>query len=62
MTVLFDAGDAIKGDKVIAKARKSSKMKLINYTSSHKGIEYILTGSVFCVIDKAIKSVREKTE
>ena len=51
MTVYYDKGDAIKGERVSCQARKLKHKKLIPMTGAHRGTRIILDGNVFCVIE-----------
>ena len=56
----YDQGDAIKGEKIIAKGRRFSDPKAIEFSSRHHGTQYTITRGGFCVIDRPVKSVRER--
>jgi len=51
-------GDALRADKVIARARSVGKPRLIVLSSSHRGREVILEDSVYCVIDKRLRALQ----
>jgi hypothetical protein len=42
MTVLYDVGDGIKGEKISCEFRKASKSTVIRKTSGHKLYVYLL--------------------
>ncbi|MCR4335324.1 MAG: hypothetical protein NUV57_02185 [archaeon] len=52
MTILYEVGDAIKGDLIVAEARKIKKPKIIVKTGRHKSQQIILEENVFCVVRK----------
>ena len=60
MTKYFQKGDALVGDKIIARARKVVDRKLVHHTGKDKALGFALVGSAYCVIDRPIRSVREK--
>lgn len=55
-----NAGDALRGEKVTAKARHVGKPRLIVLSSSHKGSQIILRDSVYCVIDTPLRAIQHK--
>ncbi|MCR4369438.1 MAG: hypothetical protein NUV67_06040 [archaeon] len=52
MTTLFEVGDSVKGDLVLAQARKIKRPQVIVATGRHKAQRVILEENVFCVIRK----------
>ncbi len=60
MVTLFNKGDGIKGEKITVQCRKPNFGKRpISGTSRHKLQRGSLEGSVYCVIDKPIRSKKE---
>lgn len=53
-------GNVIRGDKLILTAQKISDVQLINRTGRHRARLVTGTRNAECVIDRAIKTVREK--
>lgn len=62
MTILHEMGDGIKGDKITVQCRDYHFGKPIEGTSSHKLQRGSLEGTVYCVIDKPIRSLRKKVQ
>ena len=63
VTTLYDKGDGIKGDKITVQCRDPHFNKPpIKGTSSHKLQRGSLEGTVYCVIDKPIRSLRKKVQ
>ena len=60
MATYYGYGDAIKGERIVARTRKIGKSKLIQYSGQHKGTELKLEKEAFCVIDREIQPVRNK--
>lgn len=60
MTTLFDAGDAIRGNRVAINARRISNPKLVNQSGDHKASAIIARDNVYCVIEMPL-SVRLKS-
>ena len=58
MTIYTKKGDAIKGDKIIAEARKMSKVVVIAKSRRHKSQKIVLRDNALCVIDKRIRSLK----
>jgi len=53
-------GDALRADKVIARARSIDKPRLIVLSGEHRGREVILRDSVYCVIDRPLRALQLK--
>jgi hypothetical protein len=53
-------GDALRAEKVIAKARRISKPKVIMLSGRHQGQQVTLTDSVYCVIDIPLRAIQHK--
>jgi hypothetical protein len=53
-------GDALRAEKVIAKARKIGKPKVIMLSGRHQGQQVTLTDSVYCVIDIPLRAIQHK--
>jgi len=60
--IYFNEGDALRGHKIIAKARKVSKTRLIHASGAHKSTEIDLIDNAYCVIDRELESVRKPKE
>ena len=54
------AGDALRAEKVIAKARRVSKPKVIMLSGRHQGQQVTLTDSVYCVIGIPLRAIQHK--
>lgn len=53
MTVLMEAGDKIRGDRIICQYRKDKSVAIIPLTSSHRGIRRVIEGMpAEAIIDK----------
>jgi hypothetical protein len=52
MPIYTKIGDTIKGDKILAEARKISKVKVITKSGRHKAQKTVLRDNAICVIDK----------
>ena len=48
-------GDAIAGERVIAQARETRKLRVVPGTSKHQLQEVVLKRNVLCVIDKSFR-------
>lgn len=57
MNTYTNKGDTIKGDRVIAEARKIHTARIINKSGRHKAQQIILKDNVKCVIDKELKHI-----
>ncbi|MFH1586536.1 MAG: hypothetical protein ABID38_01615 [Candidatus Diapherotrites archaeon] len=60
MKIYYEEGDAIKGDKIVAEARKISKPKVIIGTARHKAQQIILWENALCFIRKRLRFHSEK--
>ncbi len=58
MTILFEHGDGIVGERIVYVARKRSGERLIVRTGAHRGISGILYDAK-CWIESPIKMKRE---
>ncbi len=58
MTTYTEIGDTIKGDKIIAEARKISDITIIAKSGRHKAQRVILKDDVICYIDKRIGMIK----
>jgi hypothetical protein len=54
------AGDALRAEKVTAKARAISKPRIIMLSGSHQGQLVTLRDSVYCVIDIPLRAIQHK--
>ncbi len=59
-TVLYEQGDAIRGERITAQYRKMTKALLVHGTSTHQIRHSKLEGSVFCIIDKPLNYLRQE--
>jgi hypothetical protein len=62
MAELTNVGDAIRGEKVIAKARAVGRPQLIQFSGRHKGSQIVLRDTVYCVISIPLKGIANKRE
>ena len=53
-------GDSLRGDKIVASARRISTRRVAQRTSKHKGQFVDLRDNAYCVIDIPLRSVLEK--
>ena len=60
MPVYYKKGDAIKGERVIAKTRKVGKIDIIRMSNKHRGKQIMLEKLAYCVIDREIEPIRMK--
>ena len=51
MATLFDAGDALRGNRLRIVARRISQPKVVNQSGRHKAIEVIVRDNAYCVIE-----------
>ncbi len=58
MTIYFEEGDAVKGDLLVAEARKISKPKVVPKSGRHKAIQVVLQENAFCVVRKKLRFVK----
>ncbi|MDL2270493.1 hypothetical protein LJC03_01640 [Methanobrevibacter sp. OttesenSCG-928-I08] len=58
MVTYTDEGTIIKGNRIVAEARKLSKPKVINKTGRHKSIKIVLTDNAECTIIKKLKFLK----
>ena len=59
MTTLFNAGDALRGERIAINARRLSNPQLVNQSGRHKASSITARDNVYCVIEKPL-SVRPK--
>lgn len=60
MATLFSKGDGIKGERITVECRKHHFGKRpISGTSRHRAQRGRLEGSVYCIIDKPVRSKKE---
>ena len=56
MTVLMEAGDKIRGERIICQYRKERRAILVRLTSGHRGIQKVIEGlPAEAIIDKVWK-------
>lgn len=53
-------GDALRAEKITAKARQVSAPKVIQLSGSHKGSQIVLRDSAFCVIDVPLRALHHR--
>lgn len=58
MGTYTEIGDTIKGDRIIAEARKISDVRLISKSGRHKAQRVILKENALCVADKKIRFIK----
>lgn len=58
----YDKGEGIKGDKITVQCRDYHFGKPIKGTSRDRLQRGSLEGTVYCVIDKPIRSLRKKVQ
>ena len=59
MTTLFNAGDALRGERIAINARRLSSPRLVNQSGRHRASSITARDDVYCVIEKPL-SVRPK--
>ncbi|HLC92800.1 MAG TPA: hypothetical protein VJH23_03760 [archaeon] len=55
MNIHYEEGDALKGDLIVAEARKTSKPKLVIGSSRHRAQQIILEENAFTLIRKKLR-------
>jgi hypothetical protein len=56
MTVLMEAGDKIRGERIICQYRKERRAVLVRLTSGHRGIQKVIEGlPAEAIVDKVWK-------
>ena len=60
MATYYDVGDALKAERVAARARKGGRVQVTQGSSRHRIQTSKLEGDVYCVIEKPLRSVRTK--
>lgn len=58
MTIYTQTGTIIKGDRIIAEARKISDVRVIVKSGRHKAQRITLKDNAMCYIDKKLKFIR----
>ncbi|MBZ9570609.1 hypothetical protein KQY27_03495 [Methanobrevibacter sp. TMH8] len=58
MTIYTQTGTIIKGDRIIAEARKISDVRVIVKSGRHKAQRITLKDNGMCYIDKKLKFIR----
>ena len=53
-------GDSLRGDKIVASARRVGTMRVAHRTSKHKGTIVDLRDNAYCVIEVPLKSILNK--
>jgi hypothetical protein len=59
MTTLFEAGDAIRGDRIAVNARRLGPSRVVSRSGRHNAQELVAKDEVYCVIEMPL-SVRPK--
>jgi hypothetical protein len=60
MTVLYDVGDGIKGERISSEFRKASKSTVIRKTSGHRAIRAFIAGlPCECYVEKRWMAIIE---
>lgn len=57
MKIFYEIGDTIKGDIIVAEARKISRPTIIVKTGRHKAQRIILKENVICRIEKKLRYI-----
>ena len=60
MTESQKMGDSLRGDKIVASARRVGTMRVAHRTSKHKGTIVDLRDNAYCVIDIPFRSELER--
>ncbi len=55
MPTLFEAGDALRGDRVAIDARRLSNPKTINQSGRHKANAITASDNVYCVVEMPLR-------
>ena len=55
MATLYEEGDAVRGDQIIAEARDIGKPKVIVKTGRHNAQQVVLRENAFCIIRKKLR-------
>ncbi len=55
MMLGMEAGDELRGDRILAEARKIGKPKVIIKTGRHRAIQVKLWENAYCVIEKKLR-------
>lgn len=58
MAQLFEVGDSIKGDRLVAEARKLGKIKVIAKSGRHQAQQIVLWENAFCMVEKKLRFVQ----
>ena len=61
MTVHKERGDALEAERIAARAKKFGKIYVEQGSGAHRIQATTLTGYVYCVIEKPLRGVKEKT-
>ena len=56
MPTLLEAGDAIRGDRVLINARRLSDPQIINQSGRHKANAITARDNLYCVIDMPLRA------
>ncbi len=56
MTVLMEAGDKIKGERIVCQYRKEKEARLVHFTAGHRGMLRVIEGyPAEAIIDRVWK-------
>ena len=58
MAIYTEIGETIKGDKIIAEARKIDNVKVITKSGRHKAQRTVLRDNPICYVNKRIRSLK----
>ncbi len=58
MSIHYKAGDALKGDMLIGRARKLTKLRTVVFSGRHKSQQLMLQENAFCRIEKKLRFVK----
>lgn len=51
MSIHYNSGDALQGERIACQFRKKNQERLIRMTGNHKGTRMVVSGNVYCVIE-----------
>jgi hypothetical protein len=61
MTTLFEAGDALRGDRIAINERRVSRPRVVQRSARHNAQELVARDEVYCVIEMPL-SARPKRQ
>jgi hypothetical protein len=62
MPTLFNAGDALRGDRVAINARQFSRPRVIARSGRHQAQEIVARDNVYCVIEIPLRARPKEQE